>query len=63
MQIHKFSVISQESEIQVPKSKIQTVLIDRYSHLTIHYWFGIQLNIGVKQSWLDFALDCHGFRS
>ena len=45
MQIHKFSVISQESEIQVPKSKIQTVLIDRYSHVTIYYWFGIQLNI------------------
>ena len=52
MQINKFSVISQESEIQipkskiqVPKSKIQTILIGRYSHVTIYYWFGIQLNI------------------
>ena len=45
MQIHKFSVIFQEIEIQIHKSKIQTVLIGRYSHVTIYYWFGIQLNI------------------
>ena len=34
-----------KSEFQVPKSEIQVVLIGRYCHVTIYYWFGIQLNI------------------